>query len=110
MKFLIDAQLPPALAEQLKNLGHDADHVVDMGWGSAADQDIWNRAAETGAVLISKDEDFALMRILDPTGPPLIWIRVGNTTRRELLKKFALAFNELIAAIERGESLVELAE
>jgi predicted nuclease of predicted toxin-antitoxin system len=31
MKFLIDAQLPPALCEWLRARGHEADHVADLG-------------------------------------------------------------------------------
>jgi len=31
MQFLVDAQLPPALARWLVGHGHDATHVVDHG-------------------------------------------------------------------------------
>jgi predicted nuclease of predicted toxin-antitoxin system len=31
VRFLIDAQLPPALARYLAALGHDAKHVSDVG-------------------------------------------------------------------------------
>ena len=29
MRFLVDAQLPPALAVRLRELGHDAEHVLE---------------------------------------------------------------------------------
>ena len=31
MKFLVDAQLPPALARRLREAGHEAQHVEDIG-------------------------------------------------------------------------------
>jgi predicted nuclease of predicted toxin-antitoxin system len=31
MRFLVDAQLPPALAQWLASHGHDAMHVTDLG-------------------------------------------------------------------------------
>jgi hypothetical protein len=31
LRFLIDAQLPPALAERLIELGHEAQHVYRLG-------------------------------------------------------------------------------
>jgi predicted nuclease of predicted toxin-antitoxin system len=31
MRFLVDAQLPPALARWLAEKGHDARHVADVG-------------------------------------------------------------------------------
>jgi predicted nuclease of predicted toxin-antitoxin system len=30
MRFVVDAQLPPALARYLSSLGHDAEHVFDL--------------------------------------------------------------------------------
>jgi predicted nuclease of predicted toxin-antitoxin system len=35
MRFLIDAQLPPALARWLSSAGHDAEHVADIGLAGA---------------------------------------------------------------------------
>jgi hypothetical protein len=58
VRFLIDAQLPPALARRLVALGHLADHVADIGMEAAADRAIWRKAAELDAVIITKDEDF----------------------------------------------------
>jgi predicted nuclease of predicted toxin-antitoxin system len=74
------------------------------------DDSIWARATQTGAVIISKDEDFSLMQIWFPEGPAVIWVRLGNLRRRELLKRFDSALSQLIAAIERGEKLIELAD
>ena len=37
MKFLIDAQLPPALCGWLRDRGHEAVHVSEIGMGSASD-------------------------------------------------------------------------
>lgn len=56
MRFLVDAQLPPALARLLSRHGHLAEHVHDIGLGAAADRDIWSHARDHDAVLITKDE------------------------------------------------------
>lgn len=37
MRFLVDAQLPPALCDWLRNHGHEASHVVATGLGAASD-------------------------------------------------------------------------
>ena len=62
MRFLIDAQLPPRLARRLAQLGHDVTHVADLGLTSATDQQIWNAAVERAAILVTKDQDFAVAR------------------------------------------------
>ncbi len=40
MRFLIDAQLPPALARWLSGQGHEAEHVADRGMQAASDSAI----------------------------------------------------------------------
>lgn len=106
MRFIIDAQLPPRLARRLVELGHEAQHVADLGMIRASDRGIWVRAAEAGAVLISKDADFMMWRALDRSGPPVVWVRVGNTSRRVLLDRIEAALPSVLAAPERGEGVV----
>ncbi len=108
MRFLVDAQLPPALASHIGSLGHFAEHVFDLGLAQAPDNQIRAAAAESGAVIVTKDEDFAVHRILH-SGPSVVWVRTGNTRRRELLRRFDVELPAIVAALERGETLVELA-
>ena len=70
VKFLVDNQLPPMLARFLGTQGYEARHVSDLGLGDADDERVWQRAAEEGCVLISKDEDFAL-RVYLGRQPPV---------------------------------------
>jgi len=41
MRFIVDAQLPPALARFLESHGPDAAHVADIGLRAADDSSIW---------------------------------------------------------------------
>ena len=59
MKFLVDAQLPPALARSLTAKGHAAEHVGDIGLQASSDAAIWDYALREGAAIVTKDEDFA---------------------------------------------------
>jgi len=108
VRFLIDAQLPPALARLLAERGHGADHVRDIGLLSASDTEIWTYALEHQAALVTKDDDFADRVILGGPGPVVVWVRVGNTTRRALLGWFAPMIDQLITLIDDGERLIEL--
>lgn len=53
MNFLIDAQLPPALACWIISRGHQATHVFDLGFHTADDPVIWERAQNEQAAIIS---------------------------------------------------------
>lgn len=108
MRFLIDAQLPPALARWLSSQGHEAEHVVDLRLAGADDRSIWQHAAASGAVVITKDEDFALRRTLESAGPAVVWVRLGNTRKGALLRWFEALLPEILAALARGEVLIEV--
>jgi len=75
----------------------------------AADSAIWQHARETAAVIVTKDEDFAVMAQLRSPGPPVVWIRFGNTRKAELLRRVAGMWPRVVEALSRGESLIELA-
>jgi len=109
MRFLIDAQLPPALARWLEKQGHEAQHVFDLGLMEATDRVILERAGMIGAVIVTKDEDFVTLLSVRSNGIPVVWVRVGNTTRHALLAWFGRLLPEIERALSSGEKLVEVA-
>jgi predicted nuclease of predicted toxin-antitoxin system len=109
MRFLVDAQLPPALARWLAAAGHDAEHIADRGLTTAKDDAIWAHALATTRAIITKDEGFHARLALEGAGPTIIWVRLGNTRKRELLAWFEQRLPEILDALERGESIIELA-
>ena len=44
MRFLVDNQLPAALAAWLRQQGHEAEHVLDFQLAQAKDNPIWQHA------------------------------------------------------------------
>lgn len=107
MRFLIDQQLPPVLAESLRASGFDAVHVRDLGLSAAADTAIWDEARRDNAVVISRDEDFVRLT-RRPGGARVIWIRLGNCTNASLLAAMDANWSEMLVRLEAGETLVEL--
>ena len=66
MKFLVDAPLPPSVAEFLRSKGHEASHVVERGWGRSSDKEILEAAGKEGAVVITADLDFPRLIAITP--------------------------------------------
>lgn len=109
MRFLVDAQLPPALVQLLREHDHEAEHVTEIGPPDASDRAIWRYALEQGAVIVTKDEDFAdMVAIGGRECPAVVWVRVGNTRRAALLAWFELLIDRIVEMVDSGDRLIEL--
>ena len=108
MRYLVDAQLPPALAQWLVSQGYQAQHVADLGLASADDREIWRQAIASQAVLITKDQDFIVLRQQAHVGPAVVWLRIGNTTNRAMIGWLAKVFPEVVKGLADGETIIEV--
>lgn len=108
MRFLVDAQLPPSLARWLREAGHEAEHVEDVGLRDGSDRAIWAHAMRTGAVIVTKDEDFAARSAQAALAPVIVWLRVGNTTNHALRAWIEPRWPGIVGLLARGSRLVEV--
>lgn len=107
MRFLIDQQLPPKLADWLRSRGHEAQHVRDLGLAASDDPVIWQRAMVIQAIVITKDEDYASRRGRE-SGPTILWIRLGNTTNDRLVAALEQAWPHVEVALAADSPIVEV--
>lgn len=107
MRFIIDAQLPPALSHWLTARGHISAHVVDLGLAEAGDAVILKHAIGTGAIVVTKDADFAHLAA-DHAGAQVLWLRFGNAKSRDLIAALEPAIDEIERALIAGQPLVEV--
>ncbi len=108
MKFVIDQQLPPARADWLRARGHDAEHVFLLGMSEWDDGLIWDWAIANGAIIVTKDSDFANRRRASAAGPVLLWLRVGNTTTPALLHRLDEQWADIEASLLAERMIVEV--
>ena len=73
-----------------------------------SDRDIWRYALEHGAVIVTKDEDFADMVAMGREAPPVVWVRTGNTRRAVLLVWFEPLIQRIVEMVDSGDRLIEL--
>jgi predicted nuclease of predicted toxin-antitoxin system len=105
MRFLVDARLPPALAGWLRERGYQAEHLSEIGLLAATDATIANYAEANVCVLVTKDEDFATLRLPDRFS--LLWLRCGNATNRALMAWLTPRWSEIERLLSSGERFVE---
>jgi predicted nuclease of predicted toxin-antitoxin system len=108
VKFLVDNQLPAALARFLSSRGHDAQHVLDLQISQADDLDIRRQIVSQDRALISKDEDFFHLASRPGTSGALVWVRLGNCRKSVLLTAFDRALPAIVTALEEGQRVIEV--
>jgi predicted nuclease of predicted toxin-antitoxin system len=108
MKFIVDAQLPRRLAQELAASGHDAIHTLDLAAGNRTqDQEIVSIAIRENRIVITKDNDFVSSFLLRGAPPKLLLISTGNISNDKLSELLAANLIALEKAF-RESNFIEL--
>ena len=109
MKFLIDAQLPLSLKKLFISKGYDCIHTLDLEFKNETPDNIINHISVTQQrILITKDADFLDSFIVKNEPYKLILVKLGNSSKNELLNFFSNKFEEILENIQ-VEQMVLLA-
>ena len=108
MRFVVDNQLPIALAVHLQSRGHDCTHVLDVGLSDADDRTVWDYAIRELRIVISKDQDFIFLANRPGDIGKLLWLRLGNCRNAALMRAIDQVHDSLIIAFDSGQRIVEL--
>src|SRR3989442_881473 len=108
MRFLVDAQLPPALARWLGDHGQSGTAVRDVGLRESDDGSIRDFAAGGDWVLITKDEELVERSLDSAEGPQIVWLRIGNCTNRVLFAWLEPLLPEILRQLEAGQRVLEV--
>lgn len=110
MKFLLDENLSPLHARTVRDLGHDAVSVVEIGLSGADDQDVRVAAIEQDRVLVTLDADFAnVLRYPPAETPGIVRLRIHPAIEEAIDTMLRRAIPR-IAEISVGGKLVVVDE
>ena len=107
-RFIVDNQLPVAIARWLIAKGCPAEHVLSLDLAQARDEMIWARAASEGSIIVTKDEDFPNLTLVRPELVAVVWLRVGNCRTATLLSTMERAWPDIATQLEAGARLIEV--
>ena len=100
MKLLFGQNLSPKLATRLADLFPDSSHVQAVGLACASDDRVWQHARLNGFAIVTKDEDYNSLSVMQGIPPKVIWLQLGNCTTTQVEAVFRARF----AAIEAFEN------
>ncbi len=109
MKIWIDAQLSPGIVPWIAaHFGVEANALRDLGLRDAVDNQIFLRAKDANAVVMTKDSDF--VDLVNRLGPPpqVIWLTCGNTSNVRLRQILEKTLHQAILLLAAGEPIIEI--
>jgi predicted nuclease of predicted toxin-antitoxin system len=108
VNFLVDAHLPPSLAEVLRTMGHDVVHTRDLpARNQTRDSAINELSLRDQRIVITKDTDFFYSHVLNGRPWKLILVRTGNIGTRDLRQLFERHLAVITAALQT-HTLIEI--
>jgi len=81
MKFLIDNSIFPLISKALIDIGHEAQHVLDLKMEGAKDSQIFDHALANDQIIVTADTDFGTISVLQNSKKPSIIIFRKGVTR-----------------------------
>jgi predicted nuclease of predicted toxin-antitoxin system len=66
MRIKLDENIPAKAVVRLRSLGHDADTVLEEGFGGREDHAVWAAAQAEGRFFVTQDLDFSDVRCFAP--------------------------------------------
>jgi predicted nuclease of predicted toxin-antitoxin system len=103
VRLLFDEQLSEELIVLLQDIFPDSLHVRQLGAGGFADRRVWRLAREHDCVLVTKDEDFHRLSVLQGAPPKVVWIRVGNCATADVAALLRRHAADVRRFAEQGE-------
>ena len=88
--------------------GSNCIHVRELGLRDAEDLEIFQKAQDSRAVVMTKDED--LVHLVERNSPPpqVIWVTSGNMPNKRFKLLLFKTLQDAISLIESKEAVVEI--
>jgi predicted nuclease of predicted toxin-antitoxin system len=85
MKLLLDENLSRRIVPFLQTAFPGSTQVTLLGLESASDSEIWQYANDSGFVIVSRDSDFQERSLVAGHPPQVIWLKIPNRSKEEVL-------------------------
>jgi predicted nuclease of predicted toxin-antitoxin system len=103
VKWLVDAQLPLALAVAIRMTGRDVRHTLDLPLANETSDDLLRDLTEREErIIITKDRGFRASHVLTGNPERLVFVTTGNIRNAHLLPLFVRNLPLIEEAFSKG--------
>jgi len=104
VKWLVDAQLPLALAVAIRMTGRDVLHTLDLPLANATSDDLIRDLAEREQrVVVTKDRGFRASHMLRKSPRRIVFVTIGNIRNAQLIPLFVRNLAVIEEAFSKGD-------
>ena len=103
MKLLLDENISYKLVNKLQEFFPGIKHISEFQLNSIEDKMIFQFAKENDFAIVTFDEDYFTLSVLNSFPPKIIWLRTGNLSTNELeeiLRKKKLVIDKFLEDVE----------
>ena len=103
MRVLVDMNLSPKWAAELRSLGFESTHWSMVGKAAAPDEEVLAWCAAHDHVLFTHDLDFgAILAASTEHGPSVVQLRAENVLPEPMLQQVAGALRQMESELAQG--------
>jgi predicted nuclease of predicted toxin-antitoxin system len=106
VRFLVDTNLSPRVAEWLRNNGHDAVHVFELGLAAAQDRELFEHAMRKGRIVLTSDLDFGDILARSGGSVSVVIIRLRSNTTVRVTARLEKALSQAVLALKKGAVVI----
>lgn len=86
MKLLLDQNISYRISNKIQDIYPGSKQVRDLGIENAKDSQLWSYAKDNDFCIVTFDGDFYEIGLLKGYSPKVIWLRLGNSSTKNIEK------------------------
>jgi predicted nuclease of predicted toxin-antitoxin system len=107
MRFLLDMNLPPAMADWLRSEGHDAVHIRELRLANLPDRDVFARAAADRRIVLTFDLDFGeIVGLSGAAASGVVLLRLRLARQQYLRDRLQATIDGAAQALAAGAAVI----
>jgi predicted nuclease of predicted toxin-antitoxin system len=104
MTLLFDENISFRIVNKVVAIFPGSLHVTNLNPAVKKDIDIFNHAKARNLTIVTQDEDFYDLQLINGFPPKIIWMRMGNSSTLNVLQKL-IDNKEAIISFEKNEEI-----